>query len=155
MSLLSSIHTRLQQLQERHEEIALLLATQEVMADQNRFRDLSVEYSQLEPVVTTWSKWQQARQSMEEAEGLLKSQDAEMQQLASEELASATEQQQQLEEQLNVLLLPKDPDDDNNIFLEIRAGTGGDEAALFAGDLFRMYQRYVEGEVADRDHQYQ
>ena len=103
----------------------MLLATQEIMADQNRFRDLSVEYSQLEPVVSTWTKWQQAGQSMEEAQSLLKSQDKEMQELASEELASATQQQQALEKQLNVLLLPKDPDDDNNIFLEIRAGTGG------------------------------
>ncbi len=145
MSLLASIHTRLHQAQERHEEIAMLLSTQEIMANQNRFRDLSVEYSQLEPVVTTWAKWQQAGVSMDEAKSLLKSDDAEMRELASEELASASEQQQALEEQLNVLLLPKDPDDDNNIFLEIRAGTGGDEAALFAGDLFRMYQRYVDG----------
>ena len=122
----------------------MLLSTQEIMADQNRFRELSVEYSQLEPVVTTWTKWQQAGQSMEEAQSLLKGQDKEMQELAREELSSATAQQQELEDQLNVLLLPRDPDDDNNIFLEIRAGTGGDEAALFAGDLFRMYQRYVD-----------
>jgi len=122
----------------------MLLSTQEVMADQNRFRELSVEYSHLEPVVTTWTKWQQADQSIEEAQSLLKGQDKEMQELAREELNSATEQQQELEGQLNILLLPKDPDDDNNIFLEIRAGTGGDEAALFAGDLFRMYQRYVD-----------
>ena len=95
--------------------------------------------------MTTWTKWQQAGQSMEEAQSLLKSQDKEMQELAREELDIATAQQQEMEGQLNVLLLPKDPDDDNNIFLEIRAGTGGDEAALFAGDLFRMYQRYVDG----------
>ena len=144
MSLLPSIHVRLQQLQERHEEIAMLLATQEVMADQNHFRELSVEYSQLEPVVTTWASWQQAHQSIEEAQALLKSDDAEMREMANEEVTSATEEQQAIEAQLNILLLPKDPDDDNNIFLEIRAGTGGDEAALFAGDLFRMYQRYVE-----------
>lgn len=144
MSLLPSIHARLQQAQERHEEIALLLATQEVMADQNHFRDLSVEYSQLEPVVTIWSQWQQAGQSIEEAQSLLKSSDAEMRELASEEVVDATQQQQTLEDRLNVLLLPRDPDDDNNIFLEIRAGTGGDEAALFAGDLFRMYQRYCD-----------
>lgn len=122
----------------------MLLSTQEVMADQNMFRDLSVEYSQLEPVVETWKKWQQAGQSIDEAKGLLKSQDPDMRELANEEVASATHRQQALGEQLNILLLPKDPDDDNNIFLEIRAGTGGDEAALFAGDLFRMYQRYVE-----------
>ena len=122
----------------------MLLSTQEILADQNRFRELSVEYSQLEPVVTTWAKWQQADQSIEEAQSLLKGQDKEMQELAREEINSATEQQQELEGHLNILLLPKDPDDDNNIFLEIRAGTGGDEAALFAGDLFRMYQRYVD-----------
>ncbi len=144
MSLLPSIHVRLHQAQERHEEIAMLLSTQEVMADQNRFRELSVEYSQLEPVVTTWTKWQQAGQSMEEAQSLIKGEDKEMQELAREELTSATAQQQQLEGRLNTLLLPRDPDDDNNIFLEIRAGTGGDEAALFSGDLFRMYQRYVD-----------
>jgi len=144
MSLLPSIHIRLQQAQERHEECAMLLATQEIVADQNRFRELSVEYSQLEPIVSTWVQWQQAGQSIAEAENLLKSPDSEMRELASEELAGATQQQLALEAQLNVLLLPKDPDDDNNIFLEIRAGTGGDEAALFAGDLFRMYQRYVD-----------
>jgi peptide chain release factor 1 len=146
MSLLPSIHVRLQRAQERHEEIALLLATQEVMANQNHFRDLSVEYSQLEPVVSTWAQWQQAAQAIADAEGLLESSDIEMQALAREELADASGQQQALGDQLNVLLLPKDPDDDNNIFLEIRAGTGGDEAALFAGDLFRMYQRYGDNQ---------
>jgi len=144
VSLLPSIHTRLDQARERHEEIGILLSTPEILANQNRFRELSVEYSQLGPVVETWEKWQQAGQSMKEAKSLLKNPDVEMQDLASEELAIATERQQKLEEQLNLLLLPKDPDDDNNIFLEIRAGTGGDEAALFAGDLFRMYHRYVE-----------
>ncbi len=144
MSLLPSIRTRLQQAQERHEEIAMLLATQEVMADQNRFRELSVEYSQLEPVVNAWSRWQKAGLSIKEAQALLGSPDADMKELAEEEVASAKELQQELERELNILLLPRDPDDDNNIFLEIRAGTGGDEAALFAGDLFRMYQRYVE-----------
>jgi peptide chain release factor 1 len=145
VSLPESIHARLQQAQQRHEEIAALLSTQEVMADQNRFRELSVEYAQLEPVVSAWAKWRQAAQSIAEAEALLQSGDAEMRELADEELGGARERQQALEQELNILLLPKDPDDDANIFLEIRAGTGGDEAALFAGDLFRMYQRYVEG----------
>ncbi|MDX2417623.1 MAG: peptide chain release factor 1 [Xanthomonadales bacterium] len=144
MSLLPSIHTRLDQARERHEEIGVLLGTPEILADQNRFRELSVEYSQLGPVVETWEKWQQLDQSAEEAKSLLKSPDVEMQDLASEELASATAQREALEEQLNVLLLPKDADDYINFFLEIRDGTGGDEAALFAGDLFRMYHRYVE-----------
>jgi len=144
MSLLPSLHVRLDQACERYEEIGILLGTQEVLADQNRFRELSVEYSQLGPVVETWEKWQKAGQSVKEAKALLKSDDVEMQEMANEELASASGQQMEYEEQLNLLLLPKDPDDDNNIFLEIRAGTGGDEAALFAGDLFRMYHRFVE-----------
>lgn len=144
MALLPSIHARLHQAQDRHEEISMLLSTQEVMADQNRFRELSVEYSQLEPIVLIWTKWQQVGQSIEEAREMLSGHDPELKELASEELSSATEQQQRLEDQLNILLLPKDPDDDANIFLEIRAGTGGDEAALFAGDLFRMYHRYVD-----------
>jgi peptide chain release factor 1 len=122
----------------------MLLATQEILADQNRFRALSVEYSQQGPVVNAWEKWQAAGQSMVDAQSLLKSPDTDMQELANEELTSAKELQQALEGELNILLLPKDPDDDANIFLEIRAGTGGDEAALFAGDLFRMYHRYVE-----------
>lgn len=144
MSLLPSISARLGQARERYEEVGILLGTPEVIADQKRFRELSVEYSQLGPVVETWKEWQQAGRSVEEAKALLKSPDADMQDLASEEIASASEQQRKLEEQLNLLLLPKDPDDESNIFLEIRAGTGGDEAALFAGDLFRMYSRYVE-----------
>ena len=146
MSLLPSISARLGQARERHEEVGILLSTPEVLANQNRFRELSVEYAQLGPVVETWKRWQQAGRAVEEAKSLLKSPDPDMQDLASEEIAIATEQQEALEEKLNVLLLPKDPDDENNIFLEIRAGTGGDEAALFAGDLFRMYHRYVENQ---------
>ncbi len=144
MSLLPSISARLGQARERYEEVGILLGTAEIITDQKRFRELSVEYSQLGPVVETWQKWQQAGRSVEEAKSLLKSPDVEMHDLACEEIESASERQRELEEQLNVLLLPKDPDDESNIFLEIRAGTGGDEAALFAGDLFRMYHRYVE-----------
>jgi peptide chain release factor 1 len=144
VSLLSSIKARLDQARERYEEVGILLGTPEILSDQNRFRELSVEYSQLGPVVETFNKWQGASRSVEEAKSLLNSPDADMQELASEEITVATKRQKALEEQLNFLLLPKDPDDDNNIFLEIRAGTGGDEAAIFAGDLFRMYHRYVE-----------
>ncbi len=144
MSLLASISARLGQARERHEEVGILLGTPEIIADQKRFRELSMEYAQLGPVVETWNKWQQAGRTLEEAKSLLKGPDVEMHGLANEEIDSATERQRQLEEQLNALLLPRDPDDENNIFLEIRAGTGGDEAALFAGDLFRMYHRYVE-----------
>jgi len=144
MSLLPSISARLGQARERYEEVGILLGTPEVISDQKRFRELSVEYAQLGPVVETWKEWERAGRSVEEAKSLLKSPDEDMQELAYEEIATASEQQKQLEDQLNILLLPRDPDDESNIFLEIRAGTGGDEAALFAGDLFRMYSRYVE-----------
>jgi len=144
MSLLPSIHERLQQAQSRHEEIARLLATPEVVSDQKRYRELSVEYAQLEPVVDAFQQWLDADRSMQEARSLLETADTEIRELARDEIESAAQSRQCIEEQLNILLLPRDPDDDKNIFLEIRAGTGGDEAALFAGDLFRMYQRYVE-----------
>ncbi len=146
MSLLPSILQRLQQAKERHEEITLLLSSQEIMANQNHFRELSREYAQLEPIVATWNAWQAALADIQDAQSMLKSKDKEMHELAEEELQEATGTQENLEKQLNVLLLPKDPDDDNNIFIEVRAGTGGDEAALFAGDLFRMYHRYVENQ---------
>ncbi len=140
----SSIRNRLHQVQERFEEIALLLAQPEVMADQNQFRSLSMEYAQLEPVAQTWQAWQANEKAIEEASQMLAEPD--LRDLAEEELETAEPRREDLERQLNLLLLPKDPDDDNNIFLEIRAGTGGDEAGLFAGDLLRMYTRYAEGQ---------
>ena len=139
-----SIQTRLKQVAARHEEIALLLSTPEVMGEQNKFRDLAREYAQLEPVAVTWQKWQNNMASMDEARQILADSDPGMKDLAEEELAATKALQQSLEEELRLLLLPNDPDDDNNIFLEIRAGTGGDEAGLFVGDLFRMYTRYAE-----------
>jgi peptide chain release factor 1 len=138
----TSIRNRLRQVQARFEEIGLLLSQPDVMADQNRFRDLSVEYSQVEPLVQAWQRFQDNETVLEEARQLLA--DPEMKEMAAEELASAEATREQLEQSLRLLLLPKDPDDENNIFLEIRAGTGGDEAALFAGDLLRMYSRYAE-----------
>jgi peptide chain release factor 1 len=139
-----SIRSRLMQIQARQEEIALLLSQPEVMGNQNMFRDLSREYAQLDPVVGTWQQWQANMASMDDARQMLKEADPELKTLAEEEISSNTKTQQSLENKLKLLLLPRDPDDDSNIFLEISAGTGGDEAALFAGDLFRMYGRYAE-----------
>ncbi len=141
-----SISDRLQQISARHEEIALLLSEPEVFSNQNRFRELSQEYAQLEPVVLSWREWRQTHAAMGEASQMLAEDDPELHQLAEDELKAGQQRLEQLERQLQLLLLPKDPNDDNNIFLEIRAGTGGDEAALFAGDLFRMYQKYSEGQ---------
>ena len=138
----TSIRTRLQQIQARFEEIALLLSQPEVMADQNQFRDLSVEYAQVEPLVKAWDAFQGNEQVIADARQMLA--DPDLKELAEEELAHAEQLGEELEQTLKMLLLPRDPDDDNNIFLEIRAGTGGDEAALFAGDLLRMYTRYAE-----------
>lgn len=140
----SSIRERLHQVSSRYEEVGLLLSQPEVFSDQNRFRELSVEYAQLEPLVKSWERWQITRQSIEEARLMLEESDPEMQQLAEDELQQSTSKLESLENQIQLFLLPKDPNDDNNIFLEIRAGTGGDEAAIFAGDLFRMYQKYAE-----------
>ncbi|AFJ03232.1 Peptide chain release factor 1 [Methylophaga frappieri] len=139
-----SIRHKLEALTERHEEISGLLADPEVMADQNKFRSLSQEYAQLEPVVTNFATYRQVIQDIEEAGAMLSEADADLREMAREEIAAAEERQEKLELDLQKLLLPKDPNDNRNIYLEIRAGTGGDEAAIFSGDLFRMYSRYAE-----------
>ena len=139
-----SIMAKLEILSARHEEIAGLLAEPEVINDQNRFRGLSMEYAQLEDVVKTFSDYQSAEQDRLGAEEMLAEEDAELRQMAEEELGDAKQRLSGLELDLQKLLLPKDPNDNSNVFLEIRAGTGGDEAAIFAGDLFRMYSRYAE-----------
>ncbi len=140
----TSIQNKLISLVDRHEEIAGLLAEPEVMAHQNRFRELSREYAQLEPVVNCYRQYQQASDDLQSATDMLNEDDADMRDMAREEKQLAEQAIEQLERELQKLLLPKDPHDDSNIFLEIRAGTGGDEAAIFAGDLFRMYSRYAE-----------
>ena len=137
-----SILNKLESLGERYAEIAILLSENDVISDQNQFRQLSMEYSQLEPVVQEYEKYLQATEDKANALEMLE--DPEMKELAQEELRDANITLEQLESALQVLLLPKDPNDDSNIFLEVRAGTGGDEAAIFAGDLFRMYSRYAE-----------
>jgi peptide chain release factor 1 len=139
-----SIRMRLIQVEARHQEIAMLLSQPEVMSDQNQFRDLSREYSTLEPVVNTWQAFQSSETSLAEAKQMLNDSDPGMKALAREEISETGQQLEAFQQQLNVLLLPRDPDDDSNIFLEIRAGTGGDEAGIFSGDLFRMYTRYAE-----------
>ncbi len=138
----ASIISKLENLCDRHEEIAGLLAEPDVMADQNQFRALSMEYSQLEPVVVEYKQYTQAAEDLETAQEMLN--DPELKEMAQEELSGIKSTIEDLELSLQKLLLPKDPHDNSNIFLEIRAGTGGDEAAIFAGDLFRMYSRYAE-----------
>ena len=142
----ASLVTKLETLTDRHEEVAALLGDSETISDQNKFRDLSREYSELESVVSCYADYSQVRSDVDEAEQMLSDSDPDVQEMAREELETGGERLAALEDQLQTLLLPRDPNDSHNVFLEIRAGTGGDEAAIFAGDLFRMYSRYAESQ---------
>jgi peptide chain release factor 1 len=137
-----SIRRKLEALAERYEEIGLLLAQPDVLADGQRFRDLSREYAQLEPVTLSLKDHDTAERELAESKAMLD--DAEMREMAVDDIARIEAHLRALDADLQLLLLPKDPRDDGNLFLEVRAGTGGDEAAIFAGDLFRMYARYAE-----------
>lgn len=139
-----SIQTRLEQLSDRFEEVSGLLSDPGVIADQNRFRDLSREFAEIEPIIQCFRAWQSSLEDIEAAQELASDGDEDMREMAAEELAGAEQKRDELDRELQQLMLPKDPNDRKSAFLEIRAGTGGDEAALFAGDLFRMYLRYAE-----------
>ncbi|MCS4504107.1 Peptide chain release factor RF1 [wastewater metagenome] len=139
-----SLQRKLDQLAERHQEIEALLADPEVIGDQRRFTGLSREYAQLEPLVRTLNAYRRTQADLRAAEEMREEDDSEMRAMAEDEIAGLGERLASLEGELEVLMLPRDPNDDKDIYLEIRAGTGGDEAALFAGDLFRMYSRYAE-----------
>ncbi|AJJ47969.1 peptide chain release factor 1 [Francisella tularensis] len=139
-----SIKAKLQSLIERHEEVSALLSEAGIISDQNKFRDLSKEYSHLEPIVKAFKEYTQALEDKQAAYEMLNEKDAELVEMAKEELKLANEAIEKLESELQILLLPRDPNDDANVFLEIRAGTGGDEASIFSGDLFKMYSKYAE-----------
>lgn len=138
------LELQLEQLRDRHEELGLLLAQPDVAQDRNRFRTLSQEFSQLEPLVAALKRRQRANDQIEQAREMLQEDDAEMRAMANEEISVGEAELEALEHELHCLLLPKDPNDGRNLFIEVRAGTGGDEAAIFAGDLFRMYTRFSE-----------
>ncbi len=140
----ASILTKLETLVERYEEVQHLLGDPDVIGDQDKFRALSKEYSQLEEVTKCFQAYQQAQDDLAAAEEMAKEDDEEMREMAQEESKDAKEAIERLADELQILLLPKDPNDDRNCFLEIRAGAGGDEAGIFAGDLFRMYSKYAE-----------
>ncbi|MES2218111.1 MAG: peptide chain release factor 1 [Pseudomonadota bacterium] len=141
-----TIQKKLQSLVERYEELSALMADAEIINKQNVFREYSKEYAQIEPVVNNFKRYVINMEHKNNAQQLLNEPDPDIQQLAKQELKIVEEELTQLEERLQLLLLPRDPHDDNNIFLEIRAGAGGDEASIFAGDLARMYTRYAEGQ---------
>ena len=140
----SSILAKLELLKERYEEVGALLSDSEIISDQDKFRSLSKEYAELEPVVLSYSMFVQIKVDIEEANNLLKDSDPDMREMAEEELKRGELESENLELELQRLLLPRDPNDGKNVFLEIRAGTGGDEAAIFSGDLFRMYSKFAE-----------
>jgi len=139
-----SIRNKLDTLAERLEEINALLSDPDTIADNNKFRELSKEYAQLNPLILVFNQYRSALDDLETAQSMLEEDDAEMREMAEEEIKSSKKIIDELEAELQILLLPTDPHDQNNVFLEIRAGAGGDEAALFAGALFRMYSRFVE-----------
>ncbi|WP_306522414.1 peptide chain release factor 1 [Rheinheimera sp.] len=139
-----SVYRKLEGLVERHEEVQALLSDGGVISDQSRFRELSKEYSQLEPIAQAFDQYRGAQDDLQSAEEMFKDTDPEMREMAQDEYKAAKERIELLDQELQILLLPKDPNDNNNCFLEIRAGAGGDEAAIFAGDLFRMYSRFCE-----------
>ena len=152
---MSDLLTKLSAIHDRREEVGKQLADPDVIADRKRFVDLNREYRDLEPVDEAYGKYRRAMEDLRGAEAMLRSErDAEMLEMARAEKSELTEVIETMEEEIRLLLVPKDPNDERNCSMEIRAGTGGDEAGIFAGDLLRMYTRYCEGmgwkvEVAD------
>jgi peptide chain release factor 1 len=138
----TSMQSKLDQLTTRLAELNDLLSRPDVTSNRDQYRKLTREHAELEPVVEHYAQWRQAKEDEAAAKELLA--DASMREFAEEEVKSARDRMVQLQIDLQKMLLPKDPNDERNVFLEIRAGTGGDESALFAGDLLRMYLRYAE-----------
>lgn len=139
-----SLKTKLQSMLERFQEVESLLSEADIIADQNQFKKLSKEYAQLEPIAQSYNNYSNAIDNLNELEELIAGDDQDLSTMAADEIKQAQTNVTELETELQQYLIPQDPDDGRNIYLEVRAGTGGDEAAIFAGDLFRMYSRYAE-----------
>ncbi|PCI80985.1 MAG: peptide chain release factor 1 [SAR86 cluster bacterium] len=139
-----SIRNKLDNLKDRFDELEALLSDAEIISNQNRFRDLSKEYAEIEEVVKNYDRFTQVAEELEQTKEMQKDADPDIREMADEEFRSNIEEIEELELNLQTLLLPKDSKDKLNVFVEIRAGTGGDEAAIFSGDLLRMYSRYAE-----------
>ena len=139
-----SLLKKLDIINDRFDELSALLSDHSIINDQKKFRIFSKEYAELEPVVKCYQAYCKANEDIIEAQDLVKDNDPEIREIANEALLDAKKNLNDYSKDLKILLLPNDPNDKNNIFLEIRAGTGGDEAAIFAGDLFRMYSRFAE-----------
>ena len=144
MALQPSVLTRLAELADRYDAICVLLAKPEVVADRVQYRTLAKELAELEPLARDYRQLSEVTHDLTEARELADSDDPDLRELAREDVVSLTARLEALERSLKSRLVPKDPHDGSNVFLEIRAGTGGDEAAIFSGDLFRMYARFAE-----------
>jgi len=130
--------------EERHSEVEKLLSDPKIVQDRVAYQKYVREHADLNKIVTVYRRYKQTLQSLEDSHELLKDSDPEIKDLARDEIATLSREKEKLEDEIKTLLLPRDPNDDKNVIVEIRAGTGGEEAALFAGDLFRMYSRYAE-----------
>ena len=142
--MIESILSKLSEVSERYAEVEHLLSQPDVTSNQENYIKLSKEYSELSPIVKAFKDFEQSESSLNEAKQLIKDGDPDIREMAETEIEDLTTSIQALEVEIKRLLLPKDPDDSKDVFLEVRAGAGGDEAALFAGDLFRMYSRLAE-----------
>ncbi len=143
---MDKLFDRLQMLADRYEELGELLSDPDVISDTKRFTDLSKEMADLRETVEKYERFKQVNQTIEDDEEMLSMglDDDEMAEMVKMELAEAKDEKVALEDEIKILLLPKDPNDDKNIIMEIRGAAGGDEASLFAGDLFNMYSKYAE-----------
>ena len=139
-----SVRLKLEKLAERYEELAVLMSSPEIISDQDKFRSHSKEYAEIEPIVQAFENYNDAENDFAEAKLMAEDDDPDMREMAAEEYQSSKQRIEVLQGELQILLLPKDPNDSRNVFIEVRAGTGGDEAAIFSGDLFRMYSKYVD-----------
>src|SRR5262245_23314955 len=135
---------KLTEVESRYQELTRLLADPDVISRRNEFQKLSKEHADISELVSSYQRWKRIGEELGDNKALLEEKDAELRQMAREEMTRLESEKATLEERMKLLLLPKDPNDEKNILLEIRGGTGGEEAALFAGDLFRMYSRYAE-----------
>ena len=148
MNLSESISYKLEELKNRFEEVSRLLSDPKVVASRSQFTRLSKEFSELEPLVVCYGQIQEISAEIKNSQSLIQDEscDEELKQLANEDIKICESKLDILEHEIRILLIPKDPDDQSNVYLEIRAGTGGDEAAIFSGNLFRMYQKYCESQ---------
>lgn len=139
-----SIQQKLTMLKARHDELSQLMSSPDVISNQDKFREYSKEYAELGPVVNVFTEYTSLEEGLADLEAMAAESDPQVREMAQDELQTSRARMSELDDEIQVLLLPKDPNDNRNVFLEVRAGTGGDEAAIFSGDLFRMYSRYAE-----------